>query len=343
MIKDTIAKLVKLENIGFSEAAAAMTEIMNGEATSAQISAFLIALLIKGESIEEISGCAHVMREKAQRVELGNVDAIDIVGTGGDGSNTFNISTCSAFVVSAAGVPVAKHGNRSVSSKCGSADVLEALGTHITLSPEAALACFKQTGLCFMFAPRYHTSMKYAAGPRKELGLRTIFNILGPLANPARVSNQLLGVCEEHLVQPLTKALSNLGVRHIMTVYSHDGLDEFSLSAPATVCESRQGLIRTYTLDPQSLGLALCSLDEVRGGEACENAEIIEGILRGKLSGPKRDIVLLNSAAALYLCGKAPTIKEGLSLALRTIDDGSAHAKLEAYRKISNRFKEMSV
>ncbi|NLI93159.1 MAG: anthranilate phosphoribosyltransferase [Peptococcaceae bacterium] len=343
MIKDTIAKLSNLESIEFAEAEQAMTEIMNGEATPAQIGAFLVALRIKGESIEEISGCAHVMREKAERVDLGNIEALDIVGTGGDGANTFNISTCSAFIVSAAGVPVAKHGNRSVSSKCGSADVLEALETNINLSPQAAAACLQQTGLCFMFAPGYHKSMKYAAGPRKELGLRTIFNILGPLANPARVPNQLLGVCDEHLIEPLTKALANLGVRNIMTVYSHDGLDEISLSAPTTVYESRQGIMKSYILDPESLGLELCSLSEVRGGEAGENAEIIKGILSGNLEGPKKDIVLLNSAAAFYLTGKTKTIQDGLQLAAQTIDEGMAWAQLKAYREVSNRFKESPV
>jgi anthranilate phosphoribosyltransferase len=343
MIKDTIVKLSNLESIEFAEAAQAMTEIMNGEATPAQIGAFLVALRIKGESIEEISGCAHVMLEKAEKVELGGIEALDIVGTGGDGANTFNISTCSAFIVSAAGVPVAKHGNRAVSSKCGSADVLEALGTNIILSPQAAAACLRQTGLCFMFAPGYHQSMKYAAGPRKELGLRTIFNILGPLANPARVPNQLLGVCDERLVEPLTKALLNLGVRNIMTVYSRDGLDELSLSAPTVVCESRQGIMKSYLLDPESLGLKFCSLNEVRGGEAAENAEIIEGILSGDLKGPKRDIVLLNSAAALYLTGKAQSIQDGLGLAVQAIAGGRAWAQLECYRQVSNRFKELAV
>ncbi|RNC29820.1 MAG: Anthranilate phosphoribosyltransferase [Candidatus Dichloromethanomonas elyunquensis] len=343
MIKEAIAKLSNLESIEFAGAAQAMTEIMNGEATPAQIGAFLVALRIKGESIEEISGCAHVMREKAEKVELGNIEALDIVGTGGDGANTFNISTCSAFIVSAAGIPVAKHGNRSVSSKCGSADVLEALGTNINLSPQAAAACLQQTGLCFMFAPGYHKSMKFAAGPRRELGLRTIFNILGPLVNPARVSSQLLGVCDENLVEPLTKALINLGVRNIMTVYSRDGLDEFSLSAPTLVYESRQGMMKSYVLNPESLGLKMCSLSEVRGGEAVENAEIIEGILSGDLEGPKKDIVLLNSAAALYLTGKAATIENGLQLASRIIKEGKARAQLSAYRQISNRFKELTV
>lgn len=340
MIKEIIAKLTALENISFAEAADAMREIMNGEATPAQISAFLVALRIKGENIEEISGCAHVIREKAERVDLNCPEAMDIVGTGGDGANTFNISTCSAFVVSAAGVPVAKHGNRSVSSRCGSADVLEALGTNIALSPENAASCFRQTGLCFMFAPNYHKSMKYAAGPRKELGLRTIFNILGPLANPARVSNQLLGVCAEYLVQPLTGALTNLGLSNIMTVCSQDGLDELSVSAPSTVCEYRQGVMKTYILDPQALGIAAGSLDEVRGGDPEENAEIITGILSGKLTGPKRNIVLLNSAAALYLAGKSPDLQAGLQLAARTIDGHSALAKLETYRRVSNCFEE---
>ena len=343
MIKEAIAKLTNFEDITFMEASEAMTEIMNGQASPAQLSAFLIALRMKGETIDEISGCARVMREKAEKVELGSDDAMDIVGTGGDGANTLNISTCSAFVVAAAGVPVAKHGNRSVSSRCGSADVLEALGVNINLLPSEAVACFQKTSLCFMFAPTYHTSMKYAAGPRKELGLRTIFNILGPLANPARVRNQLLGVCDDKLVEPLTRTLANLGAKNAMTVSSQDGLDEISISAPTTVCELRGGRLTGYIIHPYQFGIKQCSLDEIRGGDVEENAEIMKGILSGTLTGPKRDVVLLNSGAALYVAGKAQTIKEGLRLATLAIDTGSAWQKLEDYRKYSHSLKEMTV
>lgn len=343
MIREAITKLTNFEDITFMEASEAMTEIMSGQASPAQLSAFLIALRMKGETIDEISGCAQVMREKAAKVELGSDNAIDIVGTGGDGANTINISTCSAFVVAAAGVPVAKHGNRSVSSRCGSADVLEALGVNINLLPAEAVECFQKTGLCFMFAPTYHTSMKYAAGPRKELGLRTIFNILGPLANPARVRNQLLGVCDEKLVEPLTRTLANLGVKNAMTVSSQDGLDEISISAPTTVCELRDGRLTGYIIHPYQFGIKQCSLKEIRGGDAEENAEIMKGVLTGTLSGPKRDVILLNSGAALYVAGKAQTIKEGLRLATLAIDAGSAWQKLEDYRKCSHSLKEMTV
>ena len=343
MIKQAIAKLTNFEDISFTEAAETMTEVMSGQATEAQLSAFLIALRMKGETIDEIAGCAKVMREKAEKVELGNAEALDIVGTGGDGANTFNISTCSAFIVAAAGVPVAKHGNRSVSSRCGSADVLEALGTNISLLPSAAADCFNQTDLCFMFAPAYHKSMRYAAGPRKELGLRTVFNILGPLINPAQVRNQILGVCDEKLVEPLTRVLASLGVKNALTVNSHDGLDEISVSAPTTVCELRDGRLTGYIIHPYQFGLQLCNLDELRGGDADENAEIIKGILSAKLTGPKRDVVLLNSGAALYIAGKAQTIKEGMRLATAAIDTGAAWKKLEDYRQVSNSLKEMQL
>ncbi|ADY57142.1 anthranilate phosphoribosyltransferase [Syntrophobotulus glycolicus DSM 8271] len=342
MIKEIIAKLAGLENLTAEEAASAMNEIMEGEATQAQIGAFLIALRMKGESIEEITGCARVMREKADRVAINRAEAIDIVGTGGDCANTFNISTCSAFIVAAAGVPVAKHGNRSVSSRCGSADVLEALGTNITLTPESAAECLQKSNICFMFAQSYHKSMKYVAGPRKEIGLRTIFNILGPLANPAKVQNQLLGVCDEQLLEPLTKALAGLGVRNIMTVNSQEGLDEISVSAPTNVYEYRRGQFSRYLLDPQDYGFKPGTLDDVRGGDALENAGIIKDILSGKLHGPKRDIVLLNAGAALYTAEKTGTIGEGIALAAAVIDHGAASLKLEEYGKISNRMKERS-
>jgi len=338
MIKDAIRKLYAFQDITAEEAAASMNEIMEGDASNAQIGAFLTGLRMKGETIEEIMGCARVMREKAEQVDLPR-ESLDIVGTGGDGANTFNISTCSAFVVAAADVPVAKHGNRSVSSQCGSADVLENLGGNISLSPDQAVACFSQTGICFMFAPVYHKSMKHAAGPRKELGQRTIFNLLGPLANPARASYQLLGVCDEKMVEPLARVLLGLGIKNAMAVCSHDKLDEISISAPTTVCEVRDGRVSGYIIHPGQFGLELAQLSQVVGGDAEENAAIIREILAGA-QGPKRDIVLLNSGAALYIAGKARTMREGIVLAAEAIDSGAAAAKLEAYRRVSQSFTE---
>lgn len=338
MIKEAIAKLIAFQDITAEEAAASMNEIMNGEATTAQIGAFLAAMRMKGETTEEILGCARVMREKAEHVQLPS-DSIDIVGTGGDGSNSFNISTTAAFIVAAAGVPVAKHGGRSVSSRCGAADVLENLGANIALTSGQAEKCFAQTGLCFLFAPAYHKSMKHAAGPRKELGLRTIFNILGPLANPASAQYQLLGVCEEKLVEPLARVLMHLGVRSAMSVHSHDNLDEISVSAPTTVCEVRSGRMTGYILHPAEFGIAPSTLDDIRGGDAALNAQILLTILKGQ-RGPKRDIVLINSGAALYIAGKAGTIKQGIALAAEAIDSGAALARLELYKSVSNSLVE---
>ncbi len=340
MIKESIATLISGKDITSDEAAAAMTEIMTGEATSAQIGAFLAAMRMKGETTDEIIGCARVMREKAEHVQLA-ADAIDIVGTGGDGANTFNISTTAAFVVAAAGMPVAKHGGRSVSSRCGSADVLENLGVNITLTKEQAARCFTQTGLCFMFAPAYHLSMKHAAGPRRELGLRTVFNLLGPLANPANAPYQLLGVCEERFVEPLARALMTLGVKSAMAVHSHDGLDEISISAPTTVCEVRGGRLSGYLLHPEQFGIRPVGLEEIRGGDAALNAQILLSILKGQL-GPKRDITVLNSATALYIAGITPTIKTGLALACSVIDSGAAMKKLEEYKAASQQVLEVS-
>ncbi len=340
MIQQAIAKLTAFQNITADESAAAMNEIMSGEATTAQIGAFLAAMRMKGETTEEIIGCARVMREKAQALRL-PTDVVDIVGTGGDGSNTFNISTCSAFVVAAAGMPVAKHGNRSVSSKCGSADVLEKLGGNISLPPAQAAQCFDRTGLCFLFAPVYHLSMKYAAAPRRELGVRTIFNILGPLANPAAASYQLLGVYDAKLVEPMATVLMNLGVRSAMTVFGHDGLDEISLSAPTTVCEVRNGRMSSYILHPEQFGIRPAPLSEVVGGDAALNAQYVLAVLQGR-HGPKRDIVLLNASAALYIAGRAATLKEGVRLAADAIDSGAALQKLEDYKRVSNELAEAS-
>ena len=340
MISQAIAKLIAYQDITSEEAAATMNEIMNGEATPAQIGAFLAAMRMKGETTGEIMGCARVLREKAERVHL-SADAIDIVGTGGDGAHTFNISTCSAFVAAAAGVPVAKHGGRSVSSRCGSADVLEALGANIMLDAVQAAECFDKTGLCFMFAPAYHKSMKHAAAPRKELGLRTIFNILGPLANPAFAPYQLLGVCEEKLVEPLARVLMSLGIKSAMSVHSHDGLDEISVSSPTTVCEVRGGKLTGYIIHPAQFGIMPSRLEDIRGGDASLNAQLILSIFKGA-RGPMRDIVLMNTGAALYIAGKARTMKEGLELAGQAIDSGAALAILERYKAVSNGFAEAS-
>ena len=340
MIREAIAKLAAFQDITADEAAASMNEIMSGEATTAQIGAFLAAMRMKGETSAEIIGCARVMREKAEPVRL-TTDAIDIVGTGGDGSNTFNISTCAAFVVAAAGMPVAKHGNRAVSSRCGSADGLEQLGGNIGLLPAQASECFARTGLCFLFAPVYHLSMKYAAAPRRELGMRTIFNILGPLANPAAAQYQLLGVCDDKLVEPMAQVLLDLGVRAALSVHGHDGLDEISLSAPTTVCEVRNGRLNGYIIHPEQFGLQKAPLAEIVGGDAALNAQYVLSVLKGS-HGPRRDIVLLNAGASLYIAGRAATMKEGLRLAAEAIDSGAAMAKLELYKRVSNELAEAS-
>jgi anthranilate phosphoribosyltransferase len=338
MIQEIIAKLVSFTDISSDEAAAAMGEIMNGEATTAQIGAFLAAMRMKGEKPEEILGCARVMREKSEKVIL-DQPAVDIVGTGGDGSNSFNVSTTAAFIVAAAGVPVAKHGNRASSSRCGSADVLERLGVNIALTGAQASECFRKSGLCFLFAPAYHKSMKHAAGPRKELGVRTVFNILGPLANPASAPYQLLGVCDEKLVEPMADVLMRLGVTAAMSVHGRDGLDEISVSAPTAVCEVRDGGMTGYTIHPGQFGIALARREDILGGDAETNARLLLNVLRGEKS-PRRDIALLNSGAALYISGRARTLKEGLALAAAAVDAGAALQKLELYKAVSNGVQE---
>ena len=338
VIREIIIKLADRVDISADEAAVSMNEIMSGEATTSQIAAFLTALRMKGETLEEITGCARVMRDKADRVHLSK-DAIDIVGTGGDGANTFNISTCSAFVVAASGLPVAKHGNRSASSKCGSADVFESLGVNITLTAEQAMECFSETNICFMFAPVYHKSMKYVGAARKEIGLRTIFNFLGPLANPAFAPYQLLGVCDEKLAEPLAGVLQNLGVKGALSVHSHDHLDEISISAPTTVVELKDGKISKYIIHPEDFGFGKSSIDDIRGGGSAENADIILKIFSGE-KGAKRDIVVMNSGAALYIAGYVKSIKDGIKLAGETIDSGAAMRKLLDYKTATLRFLE---
>jgi anthranilate phosphoribosyltransferase len=329
MIKEAIKTAVEGNNLTFETAKEAMDEIMRGEATAAQIAAFLTALRMKGESIDEITACATVMRERCTKLP-NETEVLDIVGTGGDCSNTFNISTVTAFVVAAAGVPVAKHGNRSVSSKCGAADFLEALGANINLTAGQSAKVLEKTNMCFMFAPNHHSSMKYAAPVRKEIGARTIFNILGPLSNPASATIQLMGVYDEALVLPLARVLSNLGVRRALVVHGDDGLDEISLTTTTTVCEVIDGELRQYKLDPQKLGFLYCKPSDLVGGESQENVKIALSVLNGE-KGPKRDIVLLNSAACLYLAGKASSLFDGIEQASMLIDRGLALAKMQEF------------
>lgn len=335
MLKEAIQKLVEGKNLCEGEIIAALNCIMEGNATPAQIGSFITALRIKGETIEEITGCAKVMREKADRITLEKDYFIDIVGTGGDCSYTFNISTAAAFVTAAGGVTVAKHGNRSVSSKSGSADVLESLGVNINLEPQKVKECIDKIGIGFMFAQTFHKSMKYAAGPRRELGIRTIFNILGPLTNPASAKGQLLGVFSDKLTEPLAHVLHNLGVEKAMVVYGMDGMDEISLSAPTKVSELKDGKVTTYYLNPEEYGMKLTSKDELVGGDSKENAKIILSILNGD-RGPKRDIVVLNAAAALYVGKAAEDIQAGIAMAEELIDSKKALDKLNELREYSN-------
>lgn len=335
MIQQAIHEVIQGQDLSFEAAREVMNEIMSGETTPAQMAAFLTGLRMKGETIDEITACATVMREKAVRLEP-DFPVIDIVGTGGDEAGTFNISTTSAFVVAAGGVPVAKHGNRSVSSKSGAADVLEHLGVNLNLSAGQSKAILEDTGMCFLFAQAYHSSMKYAGPVRKELGVRTIFNILGPLSNPAGATMQLLGVYDRKLVEPLAQVLSNLGVRRGLVVCGDDGLDEATVTGPTHVCEIRFGELTPYEITPEQFGFQRCSLPELAGGSPLENAEITRDILTGKLSGPKRDIVLLNSALSLYLGIDDCTIDECIKTASELIDSGKAYAKLEEFVKAAN-------
>ena len=327
MIEQYIQRVIDGGNLSTLEAEEAMDAIMSGQVTEAQIGGYLTALRMKGETIEEITGSAKVMREKCLQL-YSKETLMDIVGTGGDCSNTFNVSTASAFVVAAAGIKVAKHGNRSVSSKCGSADVLEALGVKLDLTKEQNEAVLEKTGICFMFAPVYHSAMKYVARPRKELGVRTIFNILGPLANPAYASLQLMGVYSEALVEPMAKVLRNLGVTNALVVHGLDGVDEVSICGKTKVSEIRDSQIINYTIDPEALGFKLAQIDEIKGGDALENKAIMLDILNGK-KGAKRDMVIINSAAALSVALRDKSLEECVRLAERLIDEGKAKAKLE--------------
>ena len=335
MIKEAIVKLSKKEDLSYQEAEAVMNEIMGGEATPVQMSSYLTALSLKGETIEEITASAAGMRAHCIKL-LHDLNVLEIVGMGGDGSNSFNISTTASLVIAAGGVPVAKHGNRAASSKSGAADVLEALGVNINLSPEQSAQLLKKINICFLFAQNYHIAMKYVAPVRKELGIRTVFNILGPLSNPAGANMELMGVFDEALVEPLAQVMMKLGVTRGMVVYGQDSLDEISMSAPTSVCEIRDGWFQSYVLTPEQFGYARCSKEELQGGTPGENAEITRAILNGRERGAKRQAVCLNAGASLYITGKTGTIEEGVTMAERLIDSGAAAAKLEEFIQESN-------
>lgn len=337
MIKEAIIKIVNKEDLSFDEAYTVMNELMNGETTPTQNAAFLAALSTKSAKAEttgEIAGCAKAMREHATPVDT-DFDLFEIVGTGGDNAGSFNISTTSAIVAAAGGMKVSKHGNRAASSKCGTADCLEALGVNIDEDPDKCRELLEKVGICFFFAQKYHTSMKYVGAIRKELGFRTVFNILGPLTNPAHPKRQLLGVYDEYLIEPLAKVLMELGVKRGMVVYGMDKLDEISLSAPTKVCEIKDGALHTYEIKPEDFGLTRCKKEDLAGGDPKENAAITLSILEGE-KGAKRDAVLLNAGAALYIGEKAKSMQEGINLAARLIDSKKALKVLEDFIKVSN-------
>ena len=336
MIKEAIIKLSKKQDLAYAEAEAVMDEIMSGQATPVQMSAYLTALALKGETIDEITASAAGMRAHCIKL-LHNLDVLEIVGTGGDGSNSFNISTTSSLVIAAGGVPVAKHGNRAASSKSGAADVLEALGVKITLTPERSAEILKKINICFLFAQNYHIAMKYVAPIRKELGIRTVFNILGPLSNPAGANMELMGVYDQSLVKPLAQVMANLGVNRGMVVYGQDSLDEISMCASTSVCEIRDGKFTSYEITPEQFGYERCEKGALTGGTPAENAEITKAILKGEEKGPKRQAVCLNAGAALYIAGKAASIEEGVKLAESLIDSGAALKKLEEFVEETNK------
>lgn len=334
MIKEAIIALGNKENLSYETARTVMDEIMGGETNEIQMSAYLTALAMKGETIDEITGSAEGMRAHCIKL-LHDMDVLEIVGTGGDKSNSFNISTTAAIVISAGGVPVAKHGNRAASSRSGAADVLEALGVKITIPPEKSAEILKKINICFLFAQNYHIAMKYVAPVRKALGIRTVFNILGPLTNPAGANMQVMGVYDEALVEPLARVLSNLGVKNAMVVFGQDVLDEISLSAPTTVCEVKDGQYKTYCIEPEQFGYEKCSKEELVGGTPEENAAITRAVLDGE-KGPKRNAVTMNAGAGLYVAGKAQTLSDGVRMAEQLIDSGAAKARLEEFIKLSN-------
>ncbi len=335
MIKEAIESVVGGQTLNEQQAEAIMEEIMTGVATPAQIASFVTALRIRGETVAEIVGMARVMRAKSAHVETTS-PVVDTCGTGGDSTGTFNISTCSAFVAAGAGLKVAKHGNRAMTSKSGSADVLEALGVKIDLPPEKVAVCLEKTGIGFMFAQGFHPAMKFSAGPRREIGIRTIFNFLGPLTNPAGAKEQLVGVSEKDYVQKLAEALAKLGNSHSLVVHGEDGMDEISICAATTVAEQRGESINTYRLEPESLGFKRAKLDDLKGGTAAENAEIVKGILSGRDQSPRRDVVLLNAGAAIMVGGLSRTLQGGIQMAAQAIDRGTAQKKLEDFITVSN-------
>lgn len=330
MIKEAIIRLSQKQDLSYDEAEQVMNEIMEGKATDVQMSAYLTDLSLKGETIDEITASAAGMRAHCIKL-LHNMDVLEIVGTGGDGANSFNISTTASLVIAAAGVPVAKHGNRAASSRSGAADVLEALGVKIDLPPERSAQLLKKIQICFLFAQNYHIAMKYVAPIRKELGIRTVFNILGPLSNPAGANMELMGVYEEELVEPLAQVMAKLGVVRGMVVYGQDKLDEISMSAPTSVCEIRDGWFQSYEITPEQFGYTRCTKEELTGGTPEENAGITRKILSGEDRGAKRCAVCLNAGAAIYIAGKAATMEEGVRMAERLIDEGAAARKLEQF------------
>lgn len=336
MIKEAILKLSKKENLNYEEAKEVMNEIMSGKATAVQMSSYLTALSMKGETIEEITGSAAGMRANCIKL-LHNMEVLEIVGTGGDNSNSFNISTASAIVIAAGGVAVAKHGNRAASSKCGAADVLEELGININISPEKSREILSKINICFLFAQNYHIAMKYVAPVRKELGIRTVFNILGPLSNPAGANIELMGVYDESLIEPLAKVMQNLGVKRGMVVYGTDKIDEISMSSETKVCEilDKENL-KSYTISPKDFGYDFCDKKELEGGSVKENAEIIRNIFNLKDNGAKRKAVCMNAGAGFYIAGKVKNIKEGVQMAESLIDEKKAFEKLEDFIKESN-------
>ncbi|MBR6468902.1 MAG: anthranilate phosphoribosyltransferase [Lachnospiraceae bacterium] len=338
MIKEAIEKIVLKEDLTYDEAYAVMNEIMDGATTPTQNAAFLAALSTKSakaETIDEIKGCAAAMREHALKVDSKGLDTLEIVGTGGDRAGSFNISTTSAFVAAAAGIKVAKHGNRAASSKSGTADCLEALGANIDLEPEKCIKLLEDTGFCFFFAQKYHTSMKYVGAIRRELGFRTVFNILGPLTNPIHPTRQLLGVYDEYLVEPLARVLYGLGVKRGMVVYGKEKLDEITAVGPTAVCEFDSGEYKRYDISPEDFGFNRCRKEDLQGGSPEENAQITKDILSGKDKGPKRDTVLMNAGAAIYIAGKAASVAEGIEKAKELIDSGKAYEAMERFIKES--------
>ncbi|MFC1921147.1 anthranilate phosphoribosyltransferase [Chloroflexota bacterium] len=336
MILEAILKLIDGKSLTADEAGLVMNEIMEGEVTPAQFGAFVTALRLKGETVEEIAGLVKTMRSKALQVKVAE-PVIDVVGTGGDGMNTFNISTAAAFVVAGAGLKVAKHGNRAASSKCGAADVLEALGVKLDLEPEQVQKCVEEVGIGFMFAQAFHPAMKYAGPPRREIGIRTVFNIIGPLCNPAGAQNYLLGVADDSLVEKLAQVLQSLGCDHALVVHGEDGLDEITLTGKSRVCELKNGEINSYAINPGDFGLLKASQDDLKGGNAEENAAVLRDILSG-IPGPKRDIVVLNAAAALVAGNKAESIEQGIKQAVESIDKGQAMDKLKRLVEFSQSF-----